>query len=370
MSTLPFWTQETGAKLREGENLICSPLRQDTHPSFSLNTETGLWFDHGTGQGGDVFDFVQIKYGLSFPEAKSYLEQHCGTLPNNGERPKQKPIKEPVRQGSKEGFCFIEVVKSGIYRRGTFERRAETPNYFKTSGAVDCFHSMYLHSAEIVSYQKQHGNLKGYSGAVWCRGVVFDVDFKDGAQEENIEHALDETRKLIRKIKGLGISKFSIKFSGSKGFHVSFSCPALDEISGYTDTPERVEKLARKLAEGINGIDFSIYGSATRLIRSLNSINSKSGLYAIPLTEAELFSLSPAQIIEMATKPLRLSPYPVRAYSRVIGEPFTINEGGAVLFQSGVSFTEEEIAKLRLERDKDTVKKIFMLKKHFQGRIL
>ncbi len=367
---LEFWSQETGAKLRPGENLICSPLRKDTHPSFALNAETGLWFDHGTGEGGDIYDFVKLRYGLPFPEAKRYIGQKCGTLPNHKKQPEPEAITKPIRQGTKADYCILEVVKDGIYHRGTFERRADSPDYYCMPGARENYHSMYRHCKQIEAYHKQHGVLKGYRGPVWCRELFFDIDFKDGIQEENIGRALKEARNLFGRIKDFGISESSTKFSGNKGFHVSFSVSALDEISGYVDTPERVERLARKLAAGINGIDFSIYAGVTHLIRSQNSINSKSGLHAIPLTEAEVFSLSPDKIIEMAAKPRRLSPYPIRAYSHLMNEPFTISENSAVQFQSGVSFTKEEIMKLRSERDKDAVKKVFILKKYFQGRIL
>jgi hypothetical protein len=369
MSSISFWKSETGVNLREGENLICSPLRKDAHPSFAVNTDTGLWFDHGTGQGGNIFDFVMVRYGFSFQEAKKIIEQHCGILPEKGAIQKNKGIKKSIKQGVKEDYCFFEIVKNGIYNRGVFKQLSEIPDYYTTPGAVDCFHSIYRHSTEIVSYQNQHGDLKGYSGSVWCSEMVFDIDRKEGTIQENISKALEGLKKLVQVLKTFGLL-FRIKFSGNKGFHCSFSLPVLDKISGFTDTPQRVELLARKMARSIEGIDFQIYSSATHLIRSLNSINSKSGFYAIPLTEADIYTLSPAQIIELAAKPRKIISYPVQGYSRLINESFSINADGSVIFQSGVSFTKNEIGKLRNERNKDAIKKIFFLKNTFQGEIL
>jgi hypothetical protein len=361
---------ETGEKLRTGENLIHSPLRKDRNPSFSINTNTGLWHDFGTLKGGDTISFVMQKYGVSFAEAKNRIEYQYGKLPNEGTRPKVNGIERQARQGTKEEYCFLEVVKNGIYNRGTFEQLATIPEYNQLPGSNDCFHSMYWHSVEIVSFYKRQGDLKGYFGAVWSREMVFDIDHKGDTIEERVSKALHGLKNLIHQaLKIYGLS-FCVKFSGNKGFHISFSSPALDKISGYINTPVRVELLARKMARGIEGIDFSIYSSATRLIRSENSINTKSGLYAIPLTEAEIYSFSPAQIIELAKKPRRIVSYPVKAYSSLIGESFTINADGSAIFQNGVSFTKNEIGKLRNERDKDAIKKIFLLKKTFQGEIL
>ena len=35
-----------------------SPLRDDRHASFSISADDRLWFDHGTGEGGDVVNFI------------------------------------------------------------------------------------------------------------------------------------------------------------------------------------------------------------------------------------------------------------------------------------------------------------------------
>jgi len=35
----------------------CSPLRDETHPSFKVDRSLNLWYDHGLGQGGTLVDF-------------------------------------------------------------------------------------------------------------------------------------------------------------------------------------------------------------------------------------------------------------------------------------------------------------------------
>ena len=36
--------------------LYCSPLREETHPSFKVDTEKNLWIDYGEGRGGSIID--------------------------------------------------------------------------------------------------------------------------------------------------------------------------------------------------------------------------------------------------------------------------------------------------------------------------
>jgi len=78
-------------------------------------------------------------------------------------------------------------------------------------------------------------------------------------------------------------------------------------MTGLINTPARINKIVRIYGANIDGLDFSIYGKTTELIRSVNSINEKSGLYAIPLSLNELSNLSSSQILELATKPRFLS---------------------------------------------------------------
>lgn len=375
LSRLDFracYEAETGRTLRAGENLICSPLRDDRNKSLSINTHTGLWHDFGTGQGGDVIAFVQLKHSLDFKAALEYLSRYAGGNPGHQAAPCRRtpePAKaRAIRQGVRADYTYREVV-IGLTNRGRFEG-ANTPDYFDAPGSRECYHSVYLHHADILEHSKQHTRkLAGYSGPVWCDTLYFDVDFKDGTLLENIGNAQHETRRLVQSLKNNGVSNCKIKFSGSKGFHISFSHSTLDTLSGYTETPIYVERFARKIAEGIT-IDTSIYGNAIKLIRSVNSINSKSGLYAIPLSEGELFTLKPEEIISLAKNP-RPTPKdfkPVCFHSHLLGESGTIRADN-VIFDNGATFTMSEIDLLKKENNKQTIKALFLLKKHFDGEI-
>lgn len=57
------------------ELLYLSPYRSETKPSFSVNTEKNLWYDYGTGEGGDIFDLVMKLWNVDFHEAKVILRK-------------------------------------------------------------------------------------------------------------------------------------------------------------------------------------------------------------------------------------------------------------------------------------------------------
>jgi P4 family phage/plasmid primase-like protien len=57
---------------------VCSPFRNDEHPSLAINAVTGLWCDHGNGDSGDVFDFEQRMSRCDFPTAVEKLAHRAG----------------------------------------------------------------------------------------------------------------------------------------------------------------------------------------------------------------------------------------------------------------------------------------------------
>ena len=64
-----------------------SPFKQERTPSFFVNDHKGSWFDFSSGQNGDIFKFVMLTEGLSFPEAVERLAEEAGLpMPKAGPR--------------------------------------------------------------------------------------------------------------------------------------------------------------------------------------------------------------------------------------------------------------------------------------------
>jgi DNA primase len=55
-----------------------SPFRKEKSPSFFVNPEKGMYYDFSSGQGGDLFTFVQTMEGLDFKGALHMLADQAG----------------------------------------------------------------------------------------------------------------------------------------------------------------------------------------------------------------------------------------------------------------------------------------------------
>ena len=86
---------------RGKENMYHSMLREDDRvPSFSVNDDLGVWFDHGTGKGGNIIDFglaywkdlgfkevvQKIQHVLSLKPAEPRSVIHLGNRPRSAIR--------------------------------------------------------------------------------------------------------------------------------------------------------------------------------------------------------------------------------------------------------------------------------------------
>ena len=54
-----------------------SPLREETHPSFKVDTEKNLWIDYAEGRGGSIIDLCIRLEGCMLSEAICRLEQNA-----------------------------------------------------------------------------------------------------------------------------------------------------------------------------------------------------------------------------------------------------------------------------------------------------
>jgi DNA primase len=55
-----------------------SPFNKEKTPSFFVNDQKAMWFDFSSGKNGNIFDFVMLTEGVSFPEAVERLAGQAG----------------------------------------------------------------------------------------------------------------------------------------------------------------------------------------------------------------------------------------------------------------------------------------------------
>ena len=117
--------------------------------------------------------------------------------------------------------------------------------------------------------------------------VFFDMDAPDLEEaRRNTLMACD----LMMDRWDVSMSSLDIFFSGAKGFHLLIP---LEVFNGFSSS--HLMRLCRSLArrlmkEGVQHIDLGVYQPA-RLLRLVNSINSKTGLCKVPLEYKELRDL-------------------------------------------------------------------------------
>jgi len=63
------------SKTTEKEAWFLSPLRSETQASFNVSLIKNLWYDFGTGKGGNVIDLVMLLENCSFHDALNFLSE-------------------------------------------------------------------------------------------------------------------------------------------------------------------------------------------------------------------------------------------------------------------------------------------------------
>lgn len=60
----------------------CSPLRNEETPSFKIDDNKNIWFDHGAGNGGTLIDLVKQMYRVEISEALRIISGNRQTNPS------------------------------------------------------------------------------------------------------------------------------------------------------------------------------------------------------------------------------------------------------------------------------------------------
>ncbi len=201
-------------------------------------------------------------------------------------------------------FVYAEYAIGGINKRNNIQNK----NKFKLNGEYrDCFRSIFLYDESLKFYVEKTGHIKGYAGKHTADSLVFDLDGDLNAVKDvtynfvmHLYHEFDIPLEYMR-----------IAFSGSKGMHVSIPMNTIsDNIQPRNDFYKVYKGIAKDLATDFKFVDYSIYESK-RLFRMTNTVNSKSGLYKIPLNYEELDGLTIDEIKELASNPRTITQLPL-----------------------------------------------------------
>ena len=93
-----------------------SPFRGEKTPSFAVYPDSNTWFDFGTGDGGDVINFLMRYYDIDFKEALNELQSDAQRPTNTCEKERKdeilhKKVEQPKKDHSKVRKLY-EVLKA------------------------------------------------------------------------------------------------------------------------------------------------------------------------------------------------------------------------------------------------------------------
>jgi DNA primase len=139
-----------------------SPFKQEKTPSFFVNDHKGSWFDFSSGQNGDIFKFLMMTDGLSFPEAVERLAEEAGVvMPKPSAREEEYEDERTrlyaVLEASAKFFEAQLAAGPGLEARRYIERRG------LASGAISRFRLGYAPSGR--SALKDHLSKAGFKAA-------------------------------------------------------------------------------------------------------------------------------------------------------------------------------------------------------------
>ncbi|MDQ1318731.1 MAG: hypothetical protein QG588_2393, partial [Candidatus Poribacteria bacterium] len=149
---------------------------------------------------------------------------------------------------------------------------------------------------DIGRWIDEHEGLDRYLNTI----QKFNLDIKQTQEEHECpfyldfdsslpEYSLNDARKFVTHIMELyGIENIHAWFSGNKGFHITIDQRIFGAV-GDSKLTYHWRYLAEYFAKTLelNTLDKTVY-TVPRMWRIENTINSKSGLYKIPLSLYEL----------------------------------------------------------------------------------
>ena len=161
-----------------------SPFRDERHPSFTIHDNQRKWKDHGTGEGGDVIEFIKVALGCDYQGVREWGKERFGIdyldgrpAPSRRAQAAVKPSEDwtaiqwpgELVEGTAETWSAF-AAQRGLSTEGvSFAVRAGALRFLKIGGRpCYCITDSTRRAAEIRDW---HGRLFGESKAYWLSGV-------------------------------------------------------------------------------------------------------------------------------------------------------------------------------------------------------
>jgi len=179
---------------KSGRNFLARcPFHQEKTPSFNVNTELGLFKCFGCGVGGDIFKFVMLQEGLTYPEAIRKMASRVGIEIEEdrrevvtGEAQERQSLYGLIEEAAKFYHRYLlesseaEAARAYLAKRGLSEAsiQAFSIGYAPTSGSAlrdaavkKGFSIEILEKAGLVKRREGSGRISDH---FWNR-IVFPI---------------------------------------------------------------------------------------------------------------------------------------------------------------------------------------------------
>lgn len=136
------------AYTRGNDFWYCSPLREEKHASFKVNTKLNIWYDHGTGEGGTMIDLGIKLHKCSIEELLKKLS------------------------GDERSFSFHQpkLISDLNYLKNSNQKQEEESKIIIDKVAE-------LKSFALISYLDQRG-ISQDTAKRYCKEVIFTIKDK------------------------------------------------------------------------------------------------------------------------------------------------------------------------------------------------
>lgn len=191
--------------------------------------------------------------------------------------------------------------KNGMFHRNLFSSRQDEEDtlaqYVKDQNNKDAYKTLFYYESDDIYNCRIMGSL------------MFDFDKEIHAEQEYKQIVRDVVMAFLFIEEEMHIKESDIRlyFSGSKGFHLEVPFELLG-IEPSADLAEQYKIIGKKITNEIihNTVDTKIY-ERRRLFRIPNTINTKTGLYKVPITLDMLRKFSYEEMKEYASSPKEIA---------------------------------------------------------------
>jgi len=195
-------------------------------------------------------------------------------------------------------YQYVDIAIGGVNKRNNVKIVSEVKF---PQGQVDCYRTWYRFPVEYLEHFQSLKTVKGYEGKCYCDFIPIDID------NDDLTISWELTKQFIELLHiDFDFDVRHLFFSGSKGFHIYLPIITFGKIIPSGDLSRIVKDSILDIA-GDFELDHAIYDK-NRLFRVANTINSKSGLYKIPLS-SEQFNKGMDFILSLAKNPQK-NPHP------------------------------------------------------------